>query len=96
MKKYYLIEKPLSTEKVSLLQEKNNTYTFSVKPEATKTQIKDLIESIYHVQVLKVRSLNYAGKRKRRVQNKVYQQTPYKKVYVQLKEGQSLQVGPSI
>ena len=42
-----------------------NKYTFLVHPDANKTQIKIAIEKIFNVRVLKVNTLNRAGKRKR-------------------------------
>lgn len=42
-----------------------NWYTFLVHPDANKTQIKIAIEKIFNVRVLKVNTLNRAGKRKR-------------------------------
>ena len=42
------------TEKATALTEKHNCYTFAVSPDANKFQIKDLIEKMYGVNVVKV------------------------------------------
>ena len=40
-------------------------YTFLVHPEANKIEIRQAVESIFNVRVLKVNTLNRNGKRKR-------------------------------
>jgi large subunit ribosomal protein L23 len=40
-------------------------YTFLVHPDSTKTDIKDAVEKIFDVHVLKVNTMWRAGKRKR-------------------------------
>ena len=42
-----------------------NWYTFLVRPDANKTQIKIAIQQIFDVRVLTVNTLNREGKRKR-------------------------------
>ncbi len=42
-----------------------NAYTFKVDPSANKIEIRQAIESIFSVHVLKVTTLNRKGKRKR-------------------------------
>ncbi|HEX7355187.1 MAG TPA: 50S ribosomal protein L23 [Mycobacteriales bacterium] len=59
-----VIVKPVISEKsYGLLEE--NKYTFVVRPDANKTQIKIAIEQIFSVTVLDVNTLNRQGKRKR-------------------------------
>lgn len=58
--------KPISTEKATELSEKLNRYVFAVSPDANKFQIKDIVEKLYNVRVVKVNIANYAGKRKQR------------------------------
>ncbi|MDE7190641.1 MAG: 50S ribosomal protein L23, partial [Muribaculaceae bacterium] len=58
--------KPLVTEKANAYSEKENCYTFAVSPDANKFQIKDLVEKLYNVRVVRVNTANYAGKRKQR------------------------------
>ena len=58
--------KPIVTEKASLLTEKLNRYTFMVSPEANKYQIKDLVEKLYGVKVIRVNTINVRPKNKSR------------------------------
>ena len=55
---------PIVSEKsYGLLDE--NKYTFLVRPDANKTQIKIAVEQVFNVTVLDVNTLNRQGKRKR-------------------------------
>jgi large subunit ribosomal protein L23 len=55
---------PVVSEKsYGLLDE--NVYTFKVRPEANKTEIKIAVEKIFGVKVVRVNTVNRAGKRKR-------------------------------
>ena len=56
--------KPVVSEKSYGLQD-NGVYTFIVAPNATKPEIRDAVEKIFNVTVLKVNTLNRPGKRKR-------------------------------
>jgi len=58
--------KPVITEKsMEMMGEKK--YTFKVHPEATKVQIKEAVEKMFTgTKVLKVNTMNQAGKTKRR------------------------------
>lgn len=52
-----LLIKPVITEKASLASEKFNRYTFLVKRNASKPQIREAIESFYDVKVLNIRTM---------------------------------------
>jgi large subunit ribosomal protein L23 len=56
--------KPVVSEKSYGLQDLG-VYTFIVQPDATKPEIRDAVEAIFNVKVLKVNTLNRPGKRKR-------------------------------
>lgn len=58
--------KPIVTEKATKLSEGLKRYTFRVSPEATKPQIKALVEELYGVKVTKVNTMIVRGKRKQR------------------------------
>ncbi len=66
LKYYDVILKPLVTEKsMNMMGEKK--YTFSVNPEATKSQIKDAVEKMFAgTKVKKVNTMNFDGKTRRR------------------------------
>lgn len=58
-----LIEPVISEKSYGLLD--SNKYTFLVRPDANKTQIKIAVEQVFGVKVRSVNTLNRAGKRKR-------------------------------
>ncbi len=59
-----IILAPVISEKsYGLLEERQ--YTFLVRPDANKTQIKIAVQEIFDVQVESVNTLNREGKRKR-------------------------------
>ncbi|MGF7236593.1 MAG: 50S ribosomal protein L23 [Frankia sp.] len=59
-----VIIKPVVSEKsYGLLDE--NVYTFIVRPDANKTEIKIAIQQIFNVRVTRVNTANRPGKRKR-------------------------------
>tara|TARA_B100001996_G_C18545215_1_gene548594 strand:+ start:144 stop:461 length:318 start_codon:yes stop_codon:yes gene_type:complete len=59
-----IIIKPVLTEKMALLEERENKYAFLVKIDANKTEIKKAIESKFDVKVLKVATIRQIGKQK--------------------------------
>lgn len=85
--------RPIVTEKATAFSEKQNCYTFAVSPDANKFQIKDIVEKLYNVRVVKVNTVNYAGKRMARYTKAGYirgQKPAYKKAYVTVAEGQTI------
>ena len=61
----YII-KPLVTEKMSSITEKQNKFGFIVRPAANKLEIKAEVEALYGVNVVAVNTMRYAGKNKSR------------------------------
>jgi large subunit ribosomal protein L23 len=59
-----IIIAPVVSEK-SYAELNQNWYTFMVRPDANKTEIKIAIQQIFGVTVLTVNTLNREGKRKR-------------------------------
>jgi large subunit ribosomal protein L23 len=59
-----IIVEPVISEKSYGLMDANK-YTFIVRPDANKTQIKIAIEKIFDVKVTSVNTINRKGKRKR-------------------------------
>ncbi|CDQ41419.1 MULTISPECIES: 50S ribosomal protein L23 [Virgibacillus] len=59
-----IIKRPVITEhSADLMAEKK--YTFEVAPKANKTEIKNAVELVFGVKVVKVNTLNLKGKFKR-------------------------------
>ena len=88
------IIKPLVTEKQTKITEKNpSRYGFIVRPEANKRQMKKEVESLYHVTVVDVNTLRYAGKRLSRYTKAGLikgQKNAFKKAIVTVKEGDTI------
>lgn len=85
--------KPIVTEKATAYGEKQNCYTFAVSPEANKFQIKDIVEKLYNVRVVKVNTAVYAGKRIQRYTKSGLirgSKPAFKKAYVTVAEGQKI------
>jgi large subunit ribosomal protein L23 len=55
---------PVVSEKSYALLDQNK-YTFLVRPDSNKTEIKIAVEKIFNVQVTSVNTLNRPGKRRR-------------------------------
>ena len=81
------------SEKANALSEKNNRFSFKVSPEANKYQIRDLIEELYDVKVVEIKTMNYDGKKKQRYTRTGIQRgktAAFKKAIVTLAEGQTI------
>ena len=84
-----LIAPVVSEKSYGLLEE--NVYTFKVAPDASKPEIKQAVESIFDVTVLKVNTLNRKGKRKRNRRNGTFGKRPdTKRAIVTLAEGDEI------
>jgi len=59
-----IIVKPILTEKMAILEERENKFAFYVSPDANKTEIKKAVEEKFEVKVVKVATINRQGKHK--------------------------------
>ena len=85
-----VIIRPVVSEKSYDLIE-GNVYTFVVHPDANKTQIRQAIEQIFSVRVLKVNTLNRKGKSTRnRRTGKAGSRPDRKRAIVTLAEGETI------
>lgn len=57
-----IIIKPVLTEKLATLQERENKFAFIVSGNSNKTEIKKAIQEKFDVKILKVATLNTSGK----------------------------------
>ena len=80
---------PHVTEKTSLAMQNHNQYTFRVRREATKTDIKKAVELMFEVKVAGVQVVNEPGKT-RRFGKHAGRTQDWKKAYVSLAAGQSI------
>jgi large subunit ribosomal protein L23 len=86
---YSVIKKPHVTEKTSLGSDSSNTVAIVVDRAANKIEIKQAVENLFKVKVADVRTVTVAGKVKR--SGKTYgKRSNWKKAYVTLQEGQSI------
>ncbi|OGK25108.1 50S ribosomal protein L23 [Candidatus Roizmanbacteria bacterium RIFCSPLOWO2_01_FULL_37_13] len=87
MKINEILIKPIVTEKATNLV-KDKVYTFETNPKANKNQIKEALEKLYQVKVLKVRIMIRKGKKKKVGRRMVVKKLPDKKVaFIQISEG---------
>ena len=93
--KLHLLE-PRATEK-TYLEQTNRTYVFPVKKNASKQEIKALVEKEFNVTVIDIRTLIRDGKKTKFSKGKhAYPGTTFRQdkkyAYVTLKEGDSIKV----
>jgi len=84
-----VIKKPLVTEKTTLEKDAKNIISFAVNSDANKIEIKEAVEKFFKVEVVNVNTINVAGKNKR-VGRKIGKRSNWKKAYVTLKEGSTV------
>lgn len=77
-----IIRSPWLTEKASILTG-SKQLVFKVDTKATKTEIKEAVESLIGVDVISVRTVNTVGKVKR-FANRTGRRSSYKKAYISL------------
>ncbi len=81
---------PVVSEKsYSLIDD--NAYTFLVHPDANKTEIRQAVEAIWDVRVLKVNTINRKGKSKR-FRLTMGRRSNSKRAVVKLAEGDSIEI----
>jgi large subunit ribosomal protein L23 len=87
---YDVVLSPIVSEKsYGLIDE--GRYTFVVDTHANKTEIKQAVEQIFGVRVVKVNTMNRKGKRKRR--GMLYgKRKDTKRAYVTLAEGDEIDI----
>ena len=91
---YDILRRPLVTEKSSLQSGKMNQYSFIVADAATRTQVKDAIETLYDVKVMRVNIINAPAKRGRRLRSRrlLIRKGAFKKAIITLADGQTLPI----
>ncbi len=90
---YSVLKRPVDTEKTryqsSLYQPQ---YTFQVDTAANKQQVKEAVERIFDVDVVKVHIIRVKPKRGRYGRRVVVRKSGWKKAIVTLEEGQRLDI----
>lgn len=90
-KLYSIIRAPRVSEKTARVQEVSNQYVFEVATDATKADIKVAVEKLFDVKVEAVNVVNVKGKTKS-FKFREGRRNDWRKAYVKLAEGQSIDV----
>ena len=91
---YETIRSPVITEKATMLSERGQ-FVFRVAIDSTKPEIKASVEALFGVTVLAVNTLVQKGKTKR-FRGRPGVRSDVKKAYVQLAEGQSIDMSTGL
>ena len=67
---YDVLRRPLVTEKSNYLNSKLHQFVFEVSGDATRTMVKDAVEILFDVKVLRVNMINVPAKRTRRAKSR--------------------------
>ncbi len=86
-----VIRAPRVSEKTARLQESSNQYVFEVAKTATKADVKSAVESLFSVTVEAVNVVNVKGKSKT-FRNRAGRRGDWRKAYVRLADGQTIDV----
>ena len=89
---YEVLRRPIITEKTNYQNAELGQYVFKVNRDANKQMVKDAIETLYDVEVVKVNIVNVPAKRKRRYPSRRMgiRRSGYKKAIVWLALGDSI------
>jgi large subunit ribosomal protein L23 len=86
-----VLKRPVISEKSNQTREELGKYSFLVRLDATKTEIKSAISKVFNVQVTSVRTVVCRGKIKRRGMHLTVPKK-FKKAIVTLAEGQKIKI----
>jgi large subunit ribosomal protein L23 len=89
---FIVIRAPHVSEKTARVQSLHNQYVFKVDSTATKIEVKSAVEAMFNVKVESVQVANIAGKAKA-FRSRQGKRQGYRKAYVTLSEGQSIDFG---
>lgn len=91
---YDVLVRPLITEKSSYQSGRLNQYSFVVADKATKTMVKDAVETLFDVNVVRVNIVNAPAKRGRRARSRrlLVRRPGFKKAIITLADGESLEM----
>lgn len=89
---YDVLIRPLVTEKSNYQSSKLNQYTFVVANKATKIMVKDAVETLFDVEVVRVNIVNAPAKRGRRARSRrlLVRRPAFKKAIITLAVGENL------
>ena len=85
-----VIVRPVITEKTQLATSDHNVYSFEVSMRATKPMIKEAVETLFGVEVLKVHTAVMPAKVGRRARKVYIRKSEWKKAVVTVAPGQTI------
>jgi large subunit ribosomal protein L23 len=91
---YDVLHRPIVTEKSNFQNSQLHQYVFEVAVDASKTLVKDAVETLFDVDVLRVNVINVPARRTRRWRSRrvLVRRGTYKKAIVTLAEGDTIDV----
>jgi large subunit ribosomal protein L23 len=91
---YDVLRRPIVTEKSNYLNGDLHQYVFEVATNATKHMVKDAVEALFDVDVLRVNVINVPAKRTRRARSRQLRvrRSGYKKAVVTLAPDDSIDI----
>ena len=91
---YDVLRRPLVTEKSNYQLSKLNQYTFVVSDDATKAMVKEAIETVFDVKVLRVNIIKTAAKRSVRAKSRrmAVRKSGIKKAIITLADDDSIEI----
>ena len=83
---YDILRRPIVTEKTNYMAVKLHQYVFEVSADANRTMVKDAVEKIFNVNVIRVNIINAPAKRSRRARSRrlLVRNSGYRKAVVTL------------
>lgn len=84
-----ILIKPITTEKSVSILEQNKNFIFKVNIKSNKSQIKNVIESLFNVSVKKVRTIIVKGN-KVKFKQVSGKKSDWKKAFISLEKGQEI------
>jgi large subunit ribosomal protein L23 len=90
MNSFDIIKTARLTEKGTRQSEKLNQYTVVADRRATKTEIRQAVQELFKVKVVKINTMNVRGKARRQRTTQAGRAPNWKKALVTLKEGDKI------
>ena len=90
MNAFEIVKTVRLTEKGTRQGEKYNQYTIVADRRANKTQIRQAVQELFKVKVVRVNTLNVRGKARRQRTSQAGQTMDWKKAIVTLKDGDKI------
>ncbi len=91
---YEVLRRPMITEKSNYQNAKLHQYVFEVLEDATKAQVKEAVETLFDVNVVRVNIVNMPAKRTRRARSRrvAVRRSGFKKAIVTLAPDDTISV----